>query len=322
MKLLIIRLSSIGDIVLTSPVIRCLKKQEIDSEIHFVTKECYKDVLKHNPNLHKLHMLGDDLHKTIEELKEEKFDFIIDLHKNLRSSAIKRALKVPSESFAKLNFQKYLMVNFKINFLPDKHIVDRYFHAVDLYGIKNDQKGLDYFISEEEEQSTMQLISKVGRPYIAIAIGATFSTKCYPTDMLIELCRKIPQPIILLGGHGDLDRGEQISLESGSHVHNLSGKLSLNESAAVVKNAQKVLTNDTGLMHIAAAYKKDTIVFWGNTIPEFGMYPYQTRHFNAEVKGLKCRPCSKLGYKKKCPKGHFKCMMEIDQKQVLDQLTS
>lgn len=322
MKILIIRLSSIGDIVLTTPIIRCLKKQEHDTEIHFVLKEGYKEVLLHNPYIDKLHLLRDDLNKTINELKEEKFDFIIDLHKNLRSLKIKRALKVPSDSFNKLNWRKYLLVNFKINWLPDKHIVDRYFEAVHVYGIKNDEEGLDYFISEEEERSAMKRIKEIPAHYLALAIGARFMTKQYPQEKLVELCRKIRQPIIILGGKEDVERALQISKESGNHVYNMCAKLSLNESAAVLKHAEKILTNDSGLMHIAAAFKKEMVVFWGNTIPGFGMYPYKTSHYNAEVTGLKCRPCSKLGYKKKCPKGHFKCMAEIDQQKVLDQIIS
>ena len=322
MKILIIRLSSIGDIVLTTPVVRCFKNQEPETEIHYLLKKQYQDVMKNNPYIDKLHFFEDNFTQLLEELKEEEFDFIIDLHKNLRSGRIKRALQLPSDSFNKINIEKYLIVNFKLNFLPDKHIVDRYFEALEMYGIKNDGKGLDYFISKEEEQLALEKTDHVESPYYAFVLGATFFTKKYPADKIIEICEKIKTNVVLLGGSEDQEIGDHIAQACGSHVHNFCGKLSINESAAIIKNASKVLTNDTGLMHIAAAYKKDIITFWGNTIPEFGMYPYKTNHYNAQVEKLKCRPCSKLGYKTKCPKGHFKCMLNIDQQAILDQLIS
>ncbi len=153
-------------------------------------------------------------------------------------------------------------------------------------------------------------------------IGGKHNTKIYPEEKIIEICKTIKTPIILLGGPEDTEKGDRIKKAVGDNVLNSCGRFNINQSASIVEQAQKIYTNDTGLMHIAAAFKKEIYSFWGNTIPEFGMYPYKTTHYNAQVTGLKCRPCSKLGYKKKCPKGHFNCMMEIDQQLVLDQLTS
>ncbi|MEQ9415680.1 MAG: glycosyl transferase, partial [Cyclobacteriaceae bacterium] len=129
MKILIIRFSSIGDIVLTTPVIRVLKTQVDNAEIHYATKARFAGLLKENPYVDKLHLLDDKLGLLITDLKREKFDHIIDLHNNLRTRIIKFSLGVKSSSFNKLNWEKWLMVNLKINKLPSLHIVDRYLQA-------------------------------------------------------------------------------------------------------------------------------------------------------------------------------------------------
>src|SRR5690349_8684700 len=147
MKLLIIRFSSIGDIVLTTPVLRCIKQQIPDAEVHYLTKSSFRSVVVHNHYIDKIHFMDNDLKLVINQLKEERFDYVIDLHHNLRTLRVKRALDVPSFSFPKLNIQKWLLVNFKWkSIMPDKSIVERYFETVKELGVKNDGRGLDYFI--------------------------------------------------------------------------------------------------------------------------------------------------------------------------------
>lgn len=310
MKILIIRFSSIGDIVLTTPVIRCLKRQVDGVEVHYLTKKTFNSILANNPYLDKIHLLNDKLSETIGELKAEKFDYIIDLHNNLRTSLIKLRLNVKTKSFNKLNFKKFLLVNFKINSLPPIHIVDRYLETVSFLGVKNDGSGLDYFFNHEYDLAN--LLPSSQQQYIGLVIGAQHATKRLPVYKLIEICKDLNQPVLLLGGKDDAERGEEILQKSGGFVFNGCGKFTLDESAFLVKNAQQIITHDTGLMHIAAAFNKKIISVWGNTVPEFGMYPYKvTEHKAMEVKGLKCRPCSKIGYEK-CPLEHFKCMNEQD----------
>ena len=246
------------------------------------------------------------------DLKSMQYDYVIDLHKNLRTMQVKWALGVKNLSFEKLNFEKWLMVCFKINRLPNTHIVDRYLKTVASLGVKNDGLGLDYFIPKTDEISVADLGIKPQNTegviqYIAFVIGAAHKTKRLPVDKIIEICNGIKLPIILLGGKDDMLNSELIVAKSTSNVYDFCGKLNLNQSASVVKQAHKVITHDTGLMHIAAAFHKDIITIWGNTIPEFGMTAYTENVENFEVKGLPCRPCSKIGHHE-CPKGHFKCM--------------
>jgi ADP-heptose:LPS heptosyltransferase len=328
MKVLVLRFSSIGDIVLTTPVVRTLKTQLEDSQIHYATKLQYRELVETNPYIDKAHFLNTKLSYLIEELKAEKFDFVIDLHHNLRTLSIKRALGIKAFSYRKLNIQKWLMVNFKINKLPAVHIVDRYMETVKQLGVKMDTLGLDFFIPDKDEVPLEWLPEEFRNGYVAYAIGAQHATKRLPLQRMIELCDRINRPVILLGGKEDFATGEVIAsffkrqpdaateevleqLNKKTVVYNACGKFTLNQSASIIKQARYVFTHDTGLMHIAAAFKKEVISIWGNTIPAFGMYPFRTKFTVLENNRLDCRPCSKIGFQK-CPRGHFKCMNSLD----------
>lgn len=317
-KFLVIRLSSIGDIVLTSPVVRCLKQQVENAEVHFVTKQKHASIVFTNPYVDKVHIFRENISELISELEKEQFDYIIDLHQNFRSNRIKNRLNIPAFSFEKLNVQKFLYVQLKINRLPDKHIVDRYLETLSVFDVKNDGQGLDYFIPENGSYPLNQLPQIFQNGFIAFVIAGTYFTKRLPVEKISEICRRIDFPVILIGGKNEYETGEKVMSGSGANVLNLAGKLSLNQSAWLVKNSNIVLTNDTGLMHIAAAFKKKILSFWGNTVPEFGMIPYMPHPASKimEVKNLKCRPCSKLGYQK-CPKNHFRCMYELNVDEVV-----
>lgn len=317
-KILIIRLSSIGDIVLTSLVVRCLKNQVENSEIHFATKQQFGSILKSNPFIDKVHVFDETLSDLIHELRQEKFDYIFDLHHNFRSSRIKRSLKIKAFSVNKLDLQKMLLIRFKINRLPKKHIVDRYLETTAALQIENDGKGLDFFIPENEEFKINDLPPTFQNGFVAFVIAGTYATKKLPVEKITEICQKINFPVILLGGKREYDEGEKVLSQSKGNVLNYAGKISLNRSASLVRDANVVLTNDTGLMHIAAAFQKKILSFWGNTVADFGMVPYQPHpaSLRFEVENLKCRPCSKLGFQK-CPKKHFRCMNDINIEEAV-----
>ncbi len=316
-KFLIIRFSSIGDIVLTTPVIRCLKQQVEGSIVHFVTKKQFLPLLQANPHIDKIHCLDDSLTALVRELKKEKFDYIIDLHHNLRSWLVKSGLRSFDFSFRKLNIEKWLMVNFKIDRLPRIHIVDRYMQTLALFDVVNDGKGLDYYIPENDTVDISILPTAFRQGYIALVAGARHYTKQLPMNKLVALCDLIRKPIILLGGKEDIVMGDAVAGHTKGMVYNACGKFSINQSASLVQQARLVISHDTGLMHIAAAFKKKIISLWGNTIPEFGMFPYFPDENSRiiQVEGLSCRPCSKIGLAD-CPKGHFRCMNELDEKQI------
>lgn len=313
-KFLILRFSSIGDIILTTPVVRCLKLQYPEAEVHFATKKQFRVILENNPYIDKVHLLEGTLSQFIHTLQAENFTYIIDLHHNLRTSIIKLRLGKKAYSFDKLNFKKWLLVNLKINRLPAIHIVDRNLKTVESLGVVNDGKGLDYFIPTKDELLLDNILAP-NQPYVAYAIGGQHFTKKLPVSRIIELCKKIDKKIILLGGKEDEETGNTVLKALGDKIYNACGRYNLNQSASILKQAEYVISHDTGLMHIAAALKMKVISIWGNTVPEFGMYPYMTEYKVIENKNLSCRPCSKIGYDK-CPKGHFKCMNDL----VLDDI--
>ena len=310
-KFLILRFSSIGDIVLTTPVIRCLKQQYPDAEVHYATKKSYQSLLENNPYIDKVFVLDKSLNDLISQLKTERYDYIIDLHNNLRTTILKLRLGVKSFSFDKLNFQKWILVKFKKNIMSNVHIVDRYMKTVESLGVKNDNKGLDYFIPAKDEMPLDWLPENFRNGYAVYAIGGQHETKKLPLNKMIELCKTIQLPLVLIGGKEDAVISYQLSVNSKTiPIFDTCGKCNLNQSASIIKNASIVYTHDTGMMHVAAALKKKVISIWGNTVPAFGMYPYQTDFEVIEHPDLHCRPCSKIGYEK-CPLGHFKCMNEL-----------
>ncbi len=323
-KILVIRFSSIGDIVLTTPVVRCLKTQLPFSEIHYLTKEVYHPILVSNPYIDKILTLEEGLSNIAPKIRAEKYDYIVDLHHNLRTLSLTFRTGLKFHSFHKLNLEKWMMVNLKINKLPKKHIVDRYFDTVKGLKVKNDLKGLDYFIPKHDEVPLNSLPECHRKGFIAFVIGARHNTKKLPVEKIISICKRIEMPIVLLGGEWDKANGDAISAAIGSKIFNAAGSFNLNQSASIIRHSKKVISHDTGLMHIASAFGKELISIWGSTIPEFGMSPYmpqcETLSHIVHVNDLKCRPCSKIGYER-CPKTHFNCMNLIDE-QTIAQLAN
>lgn len=339
-KILVVRFSSIGDIVLTTPVVRALQQQRPAAELHFLTKASFASVLAHNPYIKRVWTINKEVSEISQALQAQNFDYIVDLHNNLRSRELSWRLgtflpwqKIKVYRFKKLNFQKWLLTRWKINRLPQKHIVDRYLAAAAPLGIKNDGQGLDYFLApireEPHRMATASLagavLSLVGaKPYLAFVVGAAHATKCLSEAQQLAFCKAYSLPIVLLGGPAEKALGERLS-QAGQHVINTCGQCSLNDSAYLVSQAAAVLTHDTGLMHIAAAFRKPIVSVWGNTVADFGMYPYlpgqeaTEQERRIEVKGLACRPCSKIGYTT-CPKGHFRCIRDISLEEILAKL--
>jgi len=320
-KVLVIRFSSIGDIVLTTPVLRCLKQQVEGIEIHYLTKKSFHPVLEANPYIDKFYLLDNNMNELLEEMMQENYTHVIDLHHNLRTLRVKFHLQTISHSFNKLNISKWLMVNLRVNLLPQKHIVQRYLDTCKSLGVRNDHKGLDFFIPREDEIQVEEFPLTHLHGFVAVVLGAVHYTKRIPYEKLVELCDALSIPIILIGGPNEKLEGDDLAKLYPFKVYNTCGTLSINQSASIIKQAKAVITSDTGMMHIAAAFKKKIISVWGNTIPEFGMYPYFGRNEDltrkdtlpfkiAEIK-LSCRPCSKIGFAE-CPKKHFNCMMKQD----------
>jgi len=313
-RFLVVRFSSIGDIILTTPVVRHLKQQVEDSEIHYLTKSSFTSLLEANPYVDQIHSFNGELKSSLRELKKAGIDYIIDLHHNTRSARVKYGLKRMDFSVNKLNWKKWLFVNFNYNRLPDLHMVDRNLETIHTFISEKDDGGLDYFIPENEKIDPATLPLPFQSGFLGLAIGAQHQTKKLPAESLVELCKKLEHPVILLGDNSDKNIGEEITKAlPDMEILNSCGRYNIHQSASLIQQSKILITHDTGLMHIGAAFQKKIITIWGNTVPQFGMYPFRADPASVqfEVSGLKCRPCSKIGYQH-CPKKHFKCMVEQD----------
>ena len=312
MRLLFIRFSSIGDIVLTTPAVRCAKNQIPDVEIHFLTKLSMKDLVIGNPNIDHFHFLDENIDQTIAALKEIPFDYIIDLHHNIRTWKIKKALGVPAFSYKKLSIQKWLYAKTKLNFLPKTHVCDRYIDTLHHFKVTNDGNGLDYFFPNDYSFKAANLPTSHQAGFIAFVIGASYFNKKMPVEKWIELAKQVNKPIVLIGGKDDAAIANEIAAAVSHFIYNATGKFDLKESASIIQMAQVVVSHDTGFLHVAAAFKKPTITIWGATSPALQFEAYyptgsSTPHYNSMVTQLSCQPCSKQG-ESKCPQGHFVCM--------------
>lgn len=302
-KILVIRFSSIGDIVLTSPVLRAVKSQFPAVEIHYLTKPAFVDLVKHNPHVDRVFALNKNIAQTIKELKKQNYDRIIDLHRSLRSRRIvSNGVGPVMQPWHKLNVKKFIFSKLKVDLLPDVHLVDRYFDALKKINVQDDGLGLEHYY----DRSGLSLGDfNISSPYVVFAIGGTYTTKRLPNEKIVEICSKLTEPVVLIGGDADTENGQEIA--ENTKALNLCGQLTFDQSAFLIENASHVICHDSGMMHIASAFDRPLSVIWGNTHPKFGMYPFRVTEYYSHQLDLKCRPCSKLGYDE-CPKKHFKCM--------------
>jgi ADP-heptose:LPS heptosyltransferase len=321
-KILIIRLSSIGDIVLTTPVIRAVNEQLPEAKVHFLVRKDLFSVVENNPHIHKVHIYDpENVSQTIDELRQEQFTVVIDLQKTLRSRKVVCSLKVPSYTFCKHNLSKWICYRLKMNGMPETHIVERYFEAVKELNVHNDHQGLEFYIPENQgfEEDDLPMMFEDG--FVAIVLAAQHFTKRIPVSKVVEIGSILHKPIMLLGGKDVYEEGEQVVAQLGERATNGCGKYTLYQSAAILQHADCVITGDTGLMHISAALHKPTAAIFGSTIPEYGYYPYmpgeRDKFRNFEVCPLNCRPCSKFG-SSKCRRKHFKCMKNISATEVAE----
>ncbi len=322
MKILIVRFSSIGDIVLTTPVIRAIHEQRPDIEVHYLTKSAYKGILENDKRIHTLHTIDKKIEEIVSQLKAEQYDHIFDLHNNIRTLKLKKKLGVPATAFKKMNIGKWLLVHFKIQ-LKENHVVNRYFDAVQKLGIQNDHKNGAVELPHSFAIESMGLIEK---QYVAVAIGAQFATKVAPVSVLAEIINHIDAPLVLLGGPEDEDRAKELMNQlTSTQVVNAVNRCKLMDSVEIVRQAKVALTHDTGLMHFAASFSVPIVSIWGNTVPELGFAPYYPNHpenFSIhQVENLSCRPCSKIGYHT-CPKKHFNCMQLQNKKAIAQDVNN
>ncbi len=322
-KKLLIRLSSAGDVLLTSPLLRLIKETEPDSEIHFVVKSSYADIVRFNPNVSRIHLVQE--HADVQQLENlrrslisEHFETTLDLHNNFRSVYLRKNTAKEVRVIRKDILKRAVLIKTKASLYSDiRPVALKYAQTYDK--TLSTVPPPEIFIPEEAEDRAAALWNSAGlesQQAVFLCPGAKHFTKRWPVEYWSLLARKLSREhrIVLVGGTGDTGACAQIAKYSGALDY--SGKLSLVESVAMMRNASIVVTNDSFLMHAANAVGKKIVAIFGSSVREFGFFPYGVRNTILEMEGMKCRPCSHVG-RESCPKGHFNCMLEIKPDTVL-----
>jgi lipopolysaccharide heptosyltransferase II len=332
-KILIIRLSSIGDIVLTSPLIQLLRQKYPESTIDFVVKKALLDLVAHNPAIEHIYIFDKSQgFKQLRDFKKQirlaKYDLIIDIHKNFRSlylrtgSSARRIVK-----YKKYPFRRWLLVQLKINLFREViPIAQRYITSLPEFRHIKKSPELNFQIPGEVKKQVSEKWSiAADKPIYGMAPGASFKTKRWTVEGFIAIARYIIDhlngAIILFGNERDLAITSQITAKVSGEIIDSAGKCSLLETAALLDQCELIITNDTGLMHIATALDKKVVAIFGSTTKELGFFPYSNKAVVVENNDLKCRPCSHVG-RHECPKKHFRCMKDISMDQVVESIKS
>lgn len=323
MRILVIRLSSLGDVLLTTPVLRCLKKQLPHVELHLATRPQCAQLIANNPYIDKIIEVDKDFSDY--GIFKGRYDWIVDLHNNRRSKRIRKSAgeKTKSVIYRKENLHKFIYIWTKINVMSGMHVVDRYMHAVSTLGVKADNEGLDLFLDNVDRTNIKGLCDTIAKEeqYVVFACGAQHSTKRIPPEKLLQLAEMIDSKVLLLGDKNDRNRIDQCSAVKPDNVLNLCGETTLMQSAAIVEKASAVVTPDSVMMHISAALRRPVFAIWGATAPSFGFTAFRTDRRDFVAERLWCHPCSRMG-SERCPLGHFKCMEIHDWAMLAKMINS
>ena len=327
-KFLIIRFSSIGDVILTTPLVRCLRAKFPTAQIDFLVKKEFSVVLSNNPHLSNIITFDKnsgkgELIRIRQQVKQNKYTHILDIQKNIRSLIISSGLGATVTGFSKKLLARDLLIRFGKNIYTEiEPVYLRYFESVAVLGVEYDGKGTEVFPSATEKEKVSEILMQhsltPGNPLLVIAPGAQWENKRWPVEGYAEaadtFCKQTGAYAILIGGPGDVDICRQVQNLMKTTSLNLAGKLSLMGSAALLGKANMVLTNDTGMLHMAQAMKTPVVAIYGPTTRELGFFPLPENSRVAEIE-ISCRPCTQKGLHS-CPKKHFRCMNDLKPEMV------
>jgi heptosyltransferase-2 len=317
--ILVVRFSAIGDILLITPLLRAIRARHRGARIAVLTKQQYVPLLSHNPHVSEVLSIAPDegVLAMADRIRSVRYTHLLDLHGNLRSHALRRLAPGPWRSYGKRRLERALLITVKRDLYGvEIPIPERYFEAATELGVQPDGGPPDFFIGEEADERAAQRLSGVGlgqdRPIVAMAPGAAHATKCWPAEYWVDLARRITPTgadVAVLGGPDDADLAGRISELAGVNVASLAGSLGLQETGAVIRRAEVLISSDTGVMHMATGVGTPVVALFGPTVRQFGFFPYRSEAGVVEL-DLPCRPCSAHG-SARCPLGHHRCMKQM-----------
>jgi lipopolysaccharide heptosyltransferase II len=329
-KILVVRLSSIGDIILTTPLLRSLRTTYPGARITFVIKRQYEELLSSSPYIDELITFDkreglNGLRRIKQDLREQRFDLYLDIHKNWRSRYLRFCLHArKTTSYRKLILKRTLLIWFKINLYKTvKPVYQRYFDSVRHLGIHYDGLGTEIHVPSEKTEIVKSMLSEAGytfdAPLVILCPSATYANKRWKSEGFVDTARHLITVktafVVVHGGKEDVLLCADIASAIGSRAVSMAGLLSLSESAALMQLSDLVIANDSGLLHLAQSQKKPVIGIYGATTRELGYFPIEQNSTVIET-DLSCRPCTHNGLNK-CPKKHFRCMKDIPSEKVI-----
>lgn len=337
-KILIVRFSSLGDVILASQLIRALRTRFPHAQIDFLVKSAYSELLRFNPRLSSVIELRSgsfgELADTARKIRLEKYDLLLDIQNNFRSRYVRLMARARMTRVVnKREVRRFLLVRFHWNlYRKISTVPERYLETIAGIAPSDDCDGPELFVPEHVATAMTSLLARSHLDrcdaVVGIAPGARHFTKRWPLERFVELGvllgrtgQKGRVKILVFGSReekdycGDIAQMINLRLESPA-AENMAGQFSLLETAAALDRCTLVVSNDSGLMHVAAARRRNLVAVFGSTVRELGFFPPEGRSIVVETSGLPCRPCSHIGLEK-CPKGHFKCMKEITADEVV-----
>ena len=325
-------MSSIGDIILTTALIRCVRSKFPEAQIDFLVKKQFYEVVQYNPCLSNILIFekGKKLKELRQQIKQEKYDWIIDIHQNIRSLYLKTGLNIPLKTgFSKKLFQRSLLVNLGINLYREaKPVVLRYFESVEKQGVTYDNAGTEVFVPTEMVEAMKQKLLQSGytsdKNLFVISPGASFTNKRWLPEGFSNVAGNLIAEkngwIAFIGGKNDVMLCSEIQKMIDAETANFAGEFSLLDSAALLSLCTAFIGNDSGMLHLAQAFKKPVVGIYGPTVKELGYFPMEVNSVVVE-KPVSCRPCTHMGLDH-CPKKHFHCMNTIDSADVIEAVNS
>jgi len=326
-KILILRLGSAGDVLLTVPAVRALRKAFPAARIDYLTKAQYVPLVRHHPGLSGVFGMGPGDRGEIRFLREKiksGYDLVVDLHGNLRSRLLTAGPGMPERiRVRKYAFKRRLLSFFKINRLRGvPGVAERCLACLAEKGVKDDGKGLEIFPDEEARRKASALMGKAGlaqKEAVALAVGAKWFTKQWPARAFINLIRLLPQEkFVLLGSAGEEKTASEITAAVPGRAADFTGMTGLLTAGEVLRGCKGLVSNDSALMHLGCAVNIPVVALFGSTVREFGFFPFRAKAIVLE-KPLSCRPCTTKG-RHRCPLGTLECLESITPEEVAGAL--
>lgn len=321
--ILIVRFSSIGDIILTTPLVRAIRKRHPTARITYVVREDFADLVRHNPRIERVITWKhrSSLRPLARELASEAWTHRLDLQGSTRSARLRRLVGGEWSGYPKHRVRRTMLILSRRRLGGDLGpVVERYAQAAASLDVTLDDQPAEVYTSVEAERRAAEFAERHGlgrtRRLLALVPGAAHFTKRWPPEYWGALVDRLApgNDLVILGGKAEAELGSALAERGGPGVASAAGVTSLLETAALLRRSAAVAAGDTGVMHLATAVGTPVIAMYGPGVPEFGFYPWRAKARVLEV-DIGCRPCSAHG-SSRCPRGHHRCLRDISPDEV------